>query len=627
MVCLNSPIISSKLGHEQDRDSQIPSPTVPSESQELLPQSDIEPEPESDSSSLSLPPSNAATNSHNFAISSRPKRTIRARTFEDTITGEWWKTSRDLPLPDSHNSNTNNVQELAMVNIHDESEPRSYGSAKASPNWDHWNVAFEEEMSSLKENDVWDVVPRPTGRKVVGGKWVCKLKRNAQGEVERYKARYVAKGFSQIHGLDYDETFAPVVRFDSLRLLLAISASKKWKPRQLDIKTAFLYGILKEEIYLELPEGYRKENHVARLKRCIYGLKQSPREWYFRLTEYLSICGFAPTLFDPCVFTHNTGKLIIAVYVDDIVLFGEQGSLMDKIVNGLKTEFKVNDLGILHWLLGIQIEYHNASITLSQTAYIDRILNRFSMHDCNPVSLPIDCNHRLMSAIDGEPRANATLYQQIIGSIIYLVSATRPDLAYTISHLSQFNSDPSITHLGVSKRVLRYLKGTRDLKLTYKFESPLVLNGYCDASYGNCLDTRRSFAGYLFQLGESTICWKSRKQRTVALSTCESEYMALALAAKQFIWVVDVLHRLIDKDIPATLSSDNTAAIHLAHNPKINDATKHIDMAYHFVRELIEDGLLTLHHIPTDENLADICTKGLPKPKLNHLCTSIFGTK
>ncbi|KAI0994735.1 hypothetical protein K3495_g13446 [Podosphaera aphanis] len=154
MVCLNSPIISSNLGHEQDRDSQIPSPTVPSESQDLLPESDIEPEPESDSSSLSLPPSNAATNSHNFAISSRPKRAIRARTFEDTITRECWKTSRDLPLPDSHNSNTNNVQELAMVNIHDESEPRSYGSAKASPNWDHWNVAFEEEMSSLKENDV-----------------------------------------------------------------------------------------------------------------------------------------------------------------------------------------------------------------------------------------------------------------------------------------------------------------------------------------------------------------------------------------------------------------------------------------------------------------------------------------
>ncbi|KAI0991228.1 hypothetical protein K3495_g16959, partial [Podosphaera aphanis] len=199
-----------------------------------------------------------------------------------------------------------------MVNILDESEPKSYNAAKLSPNWEHWKTAFEAEMSSFAENNVWDIVQRPPGRKIVGGKWVCKIKRNAHGEIERYKARYVAKGFSQIHGLDYEETFAPVVRFDSLRLLLAISASKCWKPRQLDIKTAFLYGILDEDIYMELPEGYRVENHVAKLKRCIYGLKQSPREWYFRLTEHIIPFGFAPSHFDPCVFIHDTGKLIIA---------------------------------------------------------------------------------------------------------------------------------------------------------------------------------------------------------------------------------------------------------------------------------------------------------------------------
>ncbi|KAI0991218.1 hypothetical protein K3495_g16969, partial [Podosphaera aphanis] len=211
-------------------------------------------------------------------------------------------------------------------------EPRSYRDAKNSSHWHEWEKAFEDEIKSLQENNVWHVVIRPKDRKVVNGKWVCKVKGNSLGEVERFKARYVAKGFIQVQGLDYDETFAPVVRFDSPGLLLAISANKGWKPRQLDIKTAFLYGILNEEIYMELPEGYKIDNHVARLNLCIYGLKQSPREWYFRLLEYIKPLGFIPSEFDPCVLLHSSGNLIVAIYVDDIVLFGEQGALMEDTV-------------------------------------------------------------------------------------------------------------------------------------------------------------------------------------------------------------------------------------------------------------------------------------------------------
>ncbi|KAI0991945.1 hypothetical protein K3495_g16242 [Podosphaera aphanis] len=249
------------------------------------------------------------------------------------------------------------------------------------------------------------------------------------------------------------------------------------------------------------------------------------------------------------------------------------------------------------------------------------------MHNSNPTSTPIEPNHRLRATQVEEDRADATLYQQIIGSIMYLVSATRPDLAYTISHLSQFSSDPSKNHLGAAKRVLRYIKGTADRKLFYKFKSPLILSGLCDASYGNCLDTRRSFSGYLFQLGDSCISWKSRKQRTVALSTCEAEYMALSLASKQFIWITRGLNQLLNDEVPSALATDNSSAIDLAHNPKINEATKHIDIRYHFIRELIEDGSITLLHVPSADNLADICTKGLPSPRHNHLCTMIFGNK
>ena len=428
-------------------------------------------------------------------------------------------------------------------------------------------------------------------------------------------------------GLDYDEIFAPVARYDSLRLLLAITACRKWRTRQLDVKTAFLYGVLKEVVYMQLPEGCREDDKVALLKRCIYGLKQSSREWYFRLVEFLLSFGFAISSFDPCVLVHSSGNLFLAVYVDDISLFGDESEIMDQTISLLKTEFRVNDMGPLHWLLGIQIEYSQAGITLSQTAFIDKILNRFSMQDCNPVATPIDVNHRLMAATD-DIRVDATSYQQIIGSFMYLVTGTRPDLAYTITHLSQFNSDPSKAHMSAAKRVFRYLKGTRDHHLFFRYDSPLSLSGFCDASYGNCLDTRRSFSGYVFQVGSCTVSWRSRKQRSVAASTCEAEYMALALATKHHLWIQRALQELIPgNNFPSALSTDSAAAIDLANNPKVHDRSKHIDIQYHFTRERIKDGSLVLLHVPSSENLADICTKGLPRPSHDHLCTLITGAK
>lgn len=375
---------------------------------------------------------------------------------------------------------------------------------------------------------------RPKGRKVVDSIWVFKIKHNADGSIDRYKARLVAKGFTQIKGLDFDETFSPVVRYDTLRLLLALSAHHNWTPRQLDIKTAFLYGLLKEDIYMELPEGSRTPGKVAKLNRCIYGLKQSPREWYFRLVLFLQPYGFAISSFDPCVLVHSSGNFFISIYVDDITLFGPQNEFMDQTVSLLKTEFKVKDMGSLQWLLGIQIDYTKAGITLSQPSFITQILARFGMSDCNPVVLPIDPNQHLSRESAGNPIEPST-YQQIVGSLMYLLTATRPDLAFTITFLSQFNNCANSTHLNAVKRVLRYLKGTQDFKLLYPWGQPLCLTGFTDASYGNCLDSRRSYSGFVFQLGLSTISWKCRKQKSVATSTTEAEYMALAMTVKHHI--------------------------------------------------------------------------------------------
>jgi len=270
---------------------------------------------------------------------------------------------------------------------------------------------------------------------------------------------------------------------------------------------------------MDLPEGSRIDRMMPKLKRCIYGLKQSPKKWYYWLVEYLGPFGFVITAWDPCVLVHESGNLLLAIYVDHIMLFRATGRLKEQTINVLKTEFKVNDMGELNWLLGIQITFTNNGITLSLTTFIDKILNSFSMHDCNPVSTPIDPNHRLKAIEVDEQRTDTTAYQQIIGSLMYLVTGTRPDLAYTITHLFQLNLSPSITHLTAAKRVLRYLEGTKDRHLFYPWNNQLKITPYMDASYGNCLDTRRSFSGYIFQLGNDTISLRCRKQRSVTSST------------------------------------------------------------------------------------------------------------
>ena len=285
---------------------------------------------------------------------------------------------------------------------------------------------------------------------------------------------------------------------------MALAASKNWKPQQLDIKSAFLYGELKEENYMHLPEGSRIDGKVCKLKKCIYGLKQSPREWHSWLTTFLTPYGFSPTAFDPCVLIHESKELIIAIYVDDLSLWGAKGLLMDSTKQLLKSEFQVTELGDLHWLLGIKIDITQSGIKISQTAYIDKILERFGMKDCHSVTTPIDPNHKLQSVTEDERIDDPSFYQQIIGSLMYTVIATRPDLAYTVTHLSQFNACLGKVHLTAAKRVLQYLKGTRNWTLTFPKNNPLSLEGYSDASWSNDLNTRRSFSEYLFQLGKTT---------------------------------------------------------------------------------------------------------------------------
>ena len=311
------------------------------------------------------------------------------------------------------------------------------------------------------------------------------------------------------------------------------------------------------------------------------------------------------------------------IYVDDLVLYRPLGDMMDMCITILSAEFEMEYLGTVKWLLGIHIEINKQGISLSQQKYVDDILRRFHMEECNSVTTPADHNVKLSEQGD-EPPADLTLYLQLIGSLMYLVTYTRPDLAFIVTRLSQFNKCPSTLHMAQAKRVLRYLKGTRDKKLLYPFQQTFSLLAYSDSDYAGCSDTRKSTSGYIMQFGESTISWRSKKQGIVTLSTCEAEYVALSVCARELLWLQKALDELLTEFIPMLTYCDNRGTIDNASNQKINEKSKHIDMIYHFMQEKIEDGTITLLHVPSVNNLADICTKGLAKPLFETHCDSLF---
>jgi hypothetical protein len=528
------------------------------------------------------------------------------------------RAGRVIRLPEYYGRTA--IEEVArLLGMH---ELKTYRQALKGQDCMKWRQAMDEELAALRRNNTFTVVPRPAGKKIVGSKWVYKIKRLADGSVERYKARGVAQGFSQIPGEDFDEIFAPVLRYESLRLLLALTAHFGWKPRQFDVKSAFLYGELTEDVYMHPLPGYEEGDLVWLLKKCLYGLKQSAREWYAVLSTYLLENGFQASNFDPCVFVHHEREMFLSIYVDDLVLFAAPTTNVEAFVEKLSTHFELTELGLAEWILGMQITYSDEGISLSQHAYINKILKRFGMESSRPVSTPLAIGTKLRKGTPEQQLEDPTHYQAIIGSIMYAVTGTRPDLAHTITLLSQFNSCPNQSHLTAVKHTLRYLNGTKDWTLNFPSGKPLVLNGYADADYAACLDTRRSISGYIFRLGEATICWKSRKQASVSTSTTEAEYVALSLASRQVQW----LHKAFQDfqlTVPCALHCDNTGAIDITQDDKVNDRTKHIDIHYHKVREEFRKGTFELLQVASADNLADVCTKTLPKPTHEKLSTII----
>nr|XP_017251133.1 PREDICTED: uncharacterized mitochondrial protein AtMg00810-like [Daucus carota subsp. sativus] len=411
-----------------------------------------------------------------------------------------------------------------------------------------WNKAMDEEIGAIKKNDTWELTDLPEGHKSIGVKWVYKTKTNQDGEVEKYKARLVAKGYKQRYGIDYDEVFAPVARVDTIRLLTAIAAQNEWKIFQMDVKSAFLNGYLEEEVYIEQPQGYvqkGQEDKVYRLKKALYGLKQAPRAWNTRVDEYFQKNGFVKSPYEHALYTKtNSGGdiMIVCLYVDDMIFTGNNPGMFDDFKKVMTNEFEMTDIGQMSYFLGVEVKQSKDGIFMCQKKYAEQILKKFRMEECKPVSTPAEASIKLR--IDSTRESvNPTLFKSLVGSLRYL-TFTRPDIMYAVGLVCRYMEKPKQDHFMAAKRILRYIKGTLDHGLFYTHSQNSKLVGYSDSDYGGDLDDGKSTSGYAFHIGSAIFSWSSKKQQTIALSTCEAEYIAAAGAACHAMWLDYILGEL-----------------------------------------------------------------------------------
>ena len=530
----------------------------------------------------------------------------------------------DYYMDDSVKNNIDYCCKLSVV-------PRTYCEAMSSVDSPKWQRAMESEMESLNENETFEVTQLPAGRTSVGGRWVYSVKLGPDAN-EQFKARYVAKGYSQIEGIDYQDTFAPTARITSIRILMQIAVQYDLIVHQMDVKTAYLNAPIECEIYVDQPEGFEvrspsNEKLVCKLKKSLYGLKQSGRNWNNLLHAFFVDNDFVRSCVDNCVYTkHVDDKIIIVLlWVDDIIVAASCESLLCDVKNLLKSRFKMTDLGLIRWFLGIHFVHSEGMIKMSQTHYLTKLLEKYQMENCKPRSTP--CELKLNFNLD-QVSNDCTKYREIVGSLIYAMTCTRPDLCFIVTVLSQHLANPSNEHLIALKHVLRYLKGSLNYELCFRKCDDLKLIGYSDASWGSS-ENRKSITGYCFSLSCNgpLISWKCKKQSTTALSSCEAEYMALAAATQECLFLTQLLKDVHQnhKCEPVTIFDDSQSAIALAKNPVNHQRSKHIDIKYHFVRDECNAGKINIVYLQTAEMIADMFTKPVSKYKLSKFKDFLFG--
>ncbi|CAO2163650.1 unnamed protein product [Urochloa humidicola] len=498
-------------------------------------------------------------------------------------------------------------------------EPSRIDEALNDPDWVN---AMHEELNNFTRNQVWELVERPKNYNVIGTKWVFRNKQNEDGIVVRNKARLVAQGYTQVEGLDFGETFAPVARLEAIRILLAYACSHNIKLYQMDVKSAFLNGKISELVYVEQPPGFedpKKPNHVYKLSKALYGLKQAPRAWYERLRDFLLSKGFKIGKVDNTLFTKKIGNdiFICQIYVDDIIFGSTNEEYCKEFGDMMSNEFEMSMIGELSFFLGLQIKQIKDGTFVCQSKYTKDLLKKFGMEDAKPIKTPMATNGHLDLDEKGKP-VDLKLYRSMIGSLLYL-TASRPDIMFSVCMCARFQASPRECHLTAVKRILRYLKYSPNIGLWYPKDAHFDLVGYSDSDYAGCKVDRKSTSGGCQFLGRSLVSWSSKKQNSVALSTAEAEYISAGSCCAQLLWMKQTLldFGVALKEIP--LLCDNESAVKIANNPVQHSRTKHIDIRHHFLRDHVSKEDITIGSISTNEQLADIFTKPLDEQRFCYL--------
>ena len=526
--------------------------------------------------------------------------------------------------------------------------PTTYKQAIEDPIWGElWQEAIKAQLNALRANGTWEEVVPPKDANIVTSKWVFKPKLNPDGSLDKLKARLVARGFSQAYGVDYENTFAPTARFDTLRLFLAIVALEDLECHQVDVNNAFTESFLKEVIYMSPPPGVEvAKGRALRILRSLYGLKQAARDWHEKCITELIKLGFQQCAADPCLLVNYQRGIMLLLYVDDIAI----ASKTVKEIQWFKSEFfkifKVKDLGEISKILGINVTRNRAQRTLriDQSHYLKEVLKRLHMMKADKhkrTDIPMNGYDGLRPAGPDDERIDQQSYQQAIGSLMYAAIHTRPDIAFTLGRLSQYLSDPAKHHGQALKALLRYLRSSINLGITYGASGSsgsVNLVGYSDSDYAADRSERKSILGYVYMFANGPVSWMSRKQKSVATSTTEAEYMAMSSCVKEGKWIAqmlrdlnlvkylgDSLNRIEIKEnqkhqstsptqlVPVQHLADNQAAITLVKDAHIHERSKHIDVAYHHVRDLYKRNLIRVDFIPSKDCYADGFTKPLPK--------------
>lgn len=540
--------------------------------------------------------------------------------------------------------------------------------------WNHdsdsqqWRSAIHDELDSMKKNQVWEVVELPPGKKAIGSRWVFRHKLDSHGNIVRHKARMVARGYTQRKGVDYHDTFAPVAKLPTIRTVFALAADNGWEVHQMDAKTAFLCSPIDTEVYVQPPPGLlignKHKNGVLKLLKGLYGLKQSPLLWYRRLSEYLVQKGFKVSDYDSSLFIHPETQVTVVIYVDDLLVTGPTNKAIADFKQLMNDEFEMTDAGPIEFFLGIQVKRTNDAFILSQDHYLKRVLENFGFSDCVPAPTPLVQllkRRDPLSKDDKHKPCDRENYQKAIGCLMYIMICTKPQIAFAICHLAQFCSDPNVEHQQALKRLFRYLKGTmgqglvlggRRSKLTNiqelrirgktKDQKELIAEmspifGFTDADHAGDTEDRKSVGAYVFYVNGSCVSWSAKKMHFVATSTMESEFMAASAAAKEAIWLRALVHSIIrtngmsadgyfndDKSPkPVTLFGDNMASIKVAYNAELHKKSKHIDVAFHFLRQRMNLRYLTFEYISTHHMDADFMTKPHTQKKFDEGCAAL----